>query len=153
MKTENEIKAVAVKEFVNMMVGARKSGFVESSNVNLQQIHRVAQTHISDNYGVDSKSLNEEWGEEVYTLCRHDSETWGTDFYPPIGELCQMLWNTKPLEYIKILPVGFDTEGFLVYQDLSDDDELFGRGYPHIRGDKTPKYMPINKANGGITNG
>ena len=50
MKTENEIKAAAVKDFVNMMIGARESGFVDSSSCNLAQIHQVARNHIRDRY-------------------------------------------------------------------------------------------------------
>ena len=97
---------------------------------------------------VESPGLAEELGEDIYSLCKHGAEAWGTAFYPPIGEPCQMLWDSKPLKYIKILPVGFDTEGFLVYQDLSDDDELFGRGYPHVRGDEHPKYIKLEAGEG-----
>jgi hypothetical protein len=149
----NDSKAAAVRDFVNTMIGARESGFIDRSNLSLAELHHLANMHIVDCYDAEYISLRNEWGDVVSVLCKPDSETWGTDFYPPIGEPCQMLWNSKPLEYIKILPVGFDTEGFLVYQELSDEDELFGRGYPHIRGDENPKYIPIDKSNGAIANG
>ena len=69
-KSVKEIKAEAVKEFVNLMIGARSSGFIETGICDLAEVHRVAQVHIKDNYGIESKSLKEEWGDDIFNLCK-----------------------------------------------------------------------------------
>jgi hypothetical protein len=43
MQTENQIKADAVNEFVCSMIGALESGFIDSEQLTLAQLHRVAQ--------------------------------------------------------------------------------------------------------------
>ena len=69
MKTENEIKAEAVKEFVSLMIGAFESGFIDTPKLTLAQLHRVAQNHCKDSYGVDTPTLVAEWGEETAKDC------------------------------------------------------------------------------------
>lgn len=64
-----KIKADAVEEFVNTMIGAFASGFVDKNNPTLQEIHRVAQNHVKDNYGVDMPHIVEQWGQDVTDLC------------------------------------------------------------------------------------
>lgn len=66
---ENKVKADAVKEFVSLMIGAFESGFVDKNNPTLAEIHRVAQNHIKDNYGIDTPNIEEEWGKEAAKEC------------------------------------------------------------------------------------
>jgi hypothetical protein len=65
----DEIKAEAVQDFVNMMIGALEAGFVESSSSTLSEIHQFAKHHIKDNYGIDIPNIVDEWGEDVAKLC------------------------------------------------------------------------------------
>ena len=74
MQTENQIKADAIVEFVSNMIGALESGFIDTPNCNLAQIHRVAQNHIKDNYGIDTPCLIEQWGEDVAKDCGFGKE-------------------------------------------------------------------------------
>ena len=69
MKTEIEIKADAVNEFVGTMIGAHETGFLETNSLTLQQIHRIAQCHIKDQYGIDTPDIVEEWGQETAESC------------------------------------------------------------------------------------
>jgi hypothetical protein len=69
MQTENQIKADAIVDFISNMIGALESGFIDTPNCNLAQIHRVAQNHIKDNYGIETPSLAEQWGEDVANEC------------------------------------------------------------------------------------
>ena len=67
--TENKIKADAINEFVSMMIGARESGFVESSTLTLAELHRVAQNHCKDAYGIELPHIIDQWGVDVADLC------------------------------------------------------------------------------------
>jgi hypothetical protein len=67
--TEEKIKADAVKNFVNLMIGALEAGFVDSNSPTLAEIHQVAKHHIKDTYGIDTPNISEEWGEDVAALC------------------------------------------------------------------------------------
>ncbi|SEQ48127.1 protein of unknown function [Amphritea atlantica] len=58
-----------VMKFVNMMIGALESGFVDDNRPSLAQIHQIARHHIKDNYGIDHPSITEEWGQYVTELC------------------------------------------------------------------------------------
>lgn len=69
MQTENQIKAAAVKEFVSMMIGAFESGFIDTPKLTLAQLHRVAQNHCKDSYGIDTPDIVAEWGEETSREC------------------------------------------------------------------------------------
>jgi hypothetical protein len=69
MQTEKQIKADAVSEFVNGMIGALESGFIDSPSCNLAQIHRVAQNHIKDQYGIEVPNLVDQWGKDTAKLC------------------------------------------------------------------------------------
>jgi hypothetical protein len=66
---EDKIKADAVKNFVNLMIGALEAGFVDSNRPTLAEIHQVAKHHIKDTYGIDTPNIYEEWGEDVAELC------------------------------------------------------------------------------------
>jgi hypothetical protein len=67
--TEKQIQADAIKEFVYTMIGALEGGFVDSNKPALSQIHRFAQLHVKDNYGVEMPDLSEAWGKDVADLC------------------------------------------------------------------------------------
>ena len=74
--TENKIKADAINEFVSMMIGARESGFIESSTLTLAELHRVAQNHCKDSLDVELPHITEQWGIDVADLCGYPlSET------------------------------------------------------------------------------
>ena len=60
-----QAKALAVLDFVNHIIGAYEAGFVDTPNLDLSQLYRVAQVHVKDGYGVDFPMLNEVWGEEL----------------------------------------------------------------------------------------
>lgn len=70
----NNSKAAAVREFVNMMIGARESGFVQSSTPTLAEVHQVANWHIVERYGAEYLHLEDEWGKTVYNLCKQGEE-------------------------------------------------------------------------------
>lgn len=69
MQTENQTKANAVHEFVSMMIGAFESGFIDTPKLTLAQLHRVAQNHCKDCYGIETPDLTTEWGEETSKEC------------------------------------------------------------------------------------
>lgn len=74
LKSKAELKnlhqANAVMEFVNNQIGAFDSGFVDGHNLNLSQLYRFAQHHVKDNYQVETKLLNELWGETTSDACK-----------------------------------------------------------------------------------
>ncbi len=69
LKRLNQVKAHAIHEFVSTMIGAFESGFVDTNTLNLQQLHRIAQHHIKDNYSIDSENMADEWGQEFAEKC------------------------------------------------------------------------------------
>ena len=69
MQTENQMKADAINEFVSTMIGAHDAGFTGGNSLTLQQLHRIAQCHIRDNYGIDMPNIVEQWGQETAELC------------------------------------------------------------------------------------
>lgn len=69
MQTEKQIKADAVNEFVNNMIGALDHGFIDTPNCNLAQIHQAAKSHIKCMYGIDVPDIVETWGKKTARLC------------------------------------------------------------------------------------
>lgn len=63
-------KGNAVKGFVNSMIGAFESGFVDDNKLTLAELYRVAQHHIKDNYGVEIPNMRDVWGEVLYLACK-----------------------------------------------------------------------------------
>ncbi len=61
----NAIKANAVMDHVNHIIGAYEAGFVDTPKLDLSQLYRVAQVHVKDGYGMDFPMLNEVWGEAL----------------------------------------------------------------------------------------
>jgi len=68
-ESENQLKADAISEFVNLMIGAFESGFIEKNNPTLAEIHIVAHHHVKDNYGIQLPGLVEVWGKETAQEC------------------------------------------------------------------------------------
>tara|TARA_R110000851_G_scaffold286415_1_gene440298 strand:- start:321 stop:560 length:240 start_codon:yes stop_codon:yes gene_type:complete len=69
MKKEKQIKADAVSEFVNTIIGAFESGFIDSSELTLATLHRVAQNHCKDVYDVELPHITEQWGMDTAKEC------------------------------------------------------------------------------------
>lgn len=69
MQTENQIKADAINEFVCHMIGALDAGFIDSPNLNLAVLHRVAQNFVIDHYGIELPHIIEQWGDDTARLC------------------------------------------------------------------------------------
>ena len=68
----NKIKADAVMGFVNNAIGAFESGFIDNNYCTLQQMHRSAQHHVKDSYGIDTQNMKDAWGDELFEECRKD---------------------------------------------------------------------------------
>lgn len=64
-----EIKAQAVMDFVNMMIGALDSNFVRGNNPNLATTYRCAQNWVKDEYGSEVKNIEDAWGEDTAKEC------------------------------------------------------------------------------------
>lgn len=58
---ENEMMAYAISEFVNSMIGAYESGFVDRDVCTLAEIYRAAQLHVKDDYNIDMHDLELMW--------------------------------------------------------------------------------------------
>lgn len=69
MKTESEIITDGINDFINSIIAARESGFIDSSTATIAEFHRVAQNHVFDKYGINLPGLVEQWGKEVAKLC------------------------------------------------------------------------------------
>jgi len=71
---QQDIAVKAIQEFVDSMIGARESGFEETSNLSLADIHSYSRFYIKQHYGVESATLAEKWGAEVAELCKLDGD-------------------------------------------------------------------------------
>lgn len=65
----NEVAANAIRKFVQSMIGAYETGFVDKNNPTLAEIHQVAKNHIKDFYGIDVPDIIEEFGSDVAISC------------------------------------------------------------------------------------
>lgn len=61
----NAVKANAVMDHVNHIIGAYEAGFVDTPTLTLFDLYQTARNHVKDGYGVDFPMLNEVWGEEL----------------------------------------------------------------------------------------
>lgn len=59
------VKANAIIEFVETMIGAYTSNFVESNWLSLGTLHAVARNTAKDQYGVEVPTLAQNYGEEL----------------------------------------------------------------------------------------
>ena len=62
-------KTEAITNFIDTMVGALESGFVDKNNPRLAEIYHFATWHIKDNYQQEIPSLTEKWGDDVAAEC------------------------------------------------------------------------------------
>jgi hypothetical protein len=69
MKSENKIKAEAIFNFVDLMIGAFESGFVDKNNPTLSEIHQVARNHVFDTYGKEYPPIDQRWSKELAKEC------------------------------------------------------------------------------------
>jgi len=69
VKTHRQMKANAIMEFVNTMIGAYESGFVDRASCSLAEVHQVARNHVKDNYGIEMPSIAETWGGDTAKEC------------------------------------------------------------------------------------
>lgn len=53
--------------FVNLIIEAYESGFTPYPHLTLQQLHRITQHHILDNYQIETKGFSEAWGKSFST--------------------------------------------------------------------------------------
>ncbi len=65
-----EIEARSVMYFANSLIGAYETGFIENHESNLADVYSAAQSHVAINYAYTTKSLVEDWGEDVAQWCR-----------------------------------------------------------------------------------
>lgn len=72
---QQDIEAKAIQQFVAAMIGARESGFEETSNLTLANIHSFSRFYINLQYDIESPTLAEEWGPEVAELCKQTGDT------------------------------------------------------------------------------
>lgn len=71
----DQIKALAVEDFVNGLISAFDAGFVESPVCSLAEVHRMAQHHVELQYGVKMPHITETWGNEIATECGFNAAT------------------------------------------------------------------------------
>lgn len=64
-----QVQANAVMHFMATPVGAFESGFVDTPHCTIAELYQVARHHVRDNYGVETKSLAEEMGEDFAREC------------------------------------------------------------------------------------
>jgi len=60
---ENNVKASAVMNFVEMIRGAYGAGFIDN-NPTVYDIYRCAQNHVKDNYGIDTDNWDDDLAKE-----------------------------------------------------------------------------------------
>lgn len=72
---QQDIAAKAIQDFVDSMIGARESGFEETSNLTLADVYAYSRFYIQLHYGVESPALSEKWGSDVAELCKKTGDT------------------------------------------------------------------------------
>lgn len=63
------IKAAAVMNFIDTLIGALDAGFVENNKPTLATLHQVARHHVKDFYGLQYGDIVERWGEDTAKDC------------------------------------------------------------------------------------
>lgn len=66
--------AAAIMNFVDTLIGARLSGFVDTSTPTLAQIYQCARNHVMDNYGVHTSLLSDIVSSEDLELLSKEHE-------------------------------------------------------------------------------
>jgi hypothetical protein len=62
-------KAAAIMNFVDLMIGAFESNHVTTNTVTLAQLHRIAEHHNNDTFGVEYGNIIERHGAELAKEC------------------------------------------------------------------------------------
>lgn len=68
MSLENS-KAAAIMEFVDLMIGAFESGHINTNTFTIAQLHRIAEHHNKDVFGVEYGNIVERHGKELAFEC------------------------------------------------------------------------------------
>ena len=66
---ENKIKADAVMDLANTVVGAYEAGFVDRANCTLAELYEVARNYCTDIYGIEPPGIVDVWGEDLAKEC------------------------------------------------------------------------------------
>ena len=69
MNNENQIKADAIMGFINMMIGAFDSGFVDKNNPTLSEIYQTGKNYCHDHLMIDVKNIVDAHGEDLARDC------------------------------------------------------------------------------------
>lgn len=65
----DRVKSSVVQDFVNTMIGAFETGFVDSNTLTLATIYQVMRNHCKDEFGVEVPTLDVAWGENTAREC------------------------------------------------------------------------------------
>lgn len=68
------VKADAVMNFVETILGAYESGFIDKHTMNLVQLHECARSHIETNYSISMPRIDQKWSEECIDAFRNGIE-------------------------------------------------------------------------------
>lgn len=96
--SDNQAKAALIMDFVGIMIGAFDSGFVDTARLNLAQLYQVARNHVKDNFGIETKSLADEMGEDFARCCNPKLRSAVPDGYrlvpvEPTDEMLNAAWE------------------------------------------------------------
>jgi hypothetical protein len=71
MNTEqiSKEKAAAIMNFVDLMIGAFEANFVDTNELTLAQLHRIAENHCLDTFGVQYGNIIERHGKDLANRC------------------------------------------------------------------------------------
>lgn len=61
----NAVKANAVMDHVNHIIGAYEAGFVDTPTLTLFDLYQTARNHVKDSYITITPGCNEVWGEAL----------------------------------------------------------------------------------------
>lgn len=66
-----KLKADAVMEFANAMIGAYETGFIDNHESNLADVYQCAKAHVKLTYNVSVPTIDEAWGKDVASWCKN----------------------------------------------------------------------------------
>ena len=80
IQVATKIKHVeAISTLVNTIAEAYTSGFIDRPYMTIQELHRIAQIHFKDNYGVETPDFSAIFGEDAFNECRAISQQWDAE--------------------------------------------------------------------------
>ena len=62
-------QGMAVMNFVDVQIGAFESGFIDSSDLTLFQMHQYSRQHVKDNYEMETPYFSDVWGVDMICHC------------------------------------------------------------------------------------